>query len=147
MNSVKRMSTRTSELQRAIIDEFRRAPPADVAEYELWTDLLETSRALANNSGESDGAQSRRDFIQRFHICLKESRECMQQLTALIHACPARALQLRALWKACDEITAILVASLKTAKINAQRDRRRSQVRRSSFFVLRSSFFVLRWRS
>jgi four helix bundle protein len=129
MEPMKRMSTRTSDFQLAVIDEFRRVPPVDVAEYELWTDLLKTSRALANNGGESGGAQSRQDFIQKFHICLKESKECLQLLTALIHSCPTRAMPLKKLFKACDEITAILVASLKTAKANEhkeRRDRRRS---------------------
>jgi four helix bundle protein len=125
MGPYKPMSVRTSELQRAVIDAFRRVPPADVAEYELWTDLLRTTRALANNGGESGGTQSRKDFIQKFHICLKESRECLQQLTALIHACPSRAIELRRLQKACDEITAILVASLKTAKANEEDDNKR----------------------
>lgn len=129
MDRTKRMSLRTSELQRAVIDQFRRVPPADVAEYELWTDLLRTSRSLANNSAESGGTQSRKDFIQKFHICLKESRECLQQLTALIHACPSRAIELRRLWKACDEITAILVAGLKTAKANEERERQQTHSR------------------
>jgi four helix bundle protein len=127
MDPKKRMSERTSELQRAVIDQFRRVPAADIAEYELWADLLRTSRSLANNSAEAGGTQSRKDFIQKFHICLKESRECLQQLTALIHACPSRAIELRKLWKACDEITAILVAGLKTAKANEERDRQRTR--------------------
>jgi four helix bundle protein len=124
MDSEKRMSVRTSELQCAVIDEFRRAAPIDVAEYELWVDLIRTSKSLANNGGESQGTQSRRDFIQKFHICLKESNECLQLLRALIHATPSRALQLQKLWRACDEITAILVASLKTAKRNEKRESR-----------------------
>jgi four helix bundle protein len=90
----------------------------------LWEDLLKTSRALANNAGESAGTQSRQDFIQKFHICLKESKECLQILTALIHACPPRAVPLKRLLSACDEITAILVSSLKTAKSNQEREQR-----------------------
>jgi four helix bundle protein len=118
MPATKRMSARTSELQCAVIDEFRRARTSDLAEQQLWADLLKTSRSLANNAGESAGSQSRQDFIQKCHICLKEGKECLQLLTALIHACPGRALRLRQLWNACDEIVAILVASLKTAKLN-----------------------------
>jgi four helix bundle protein len=118
------MSIRTSELQCAVIDEFRQITPGDLAEHDLWRDLLKTVRALANNAAESGGTQSRQDFIQKFHICLKESKECLQILTALMHACPGRAIQLQKLWAACDEITAILVASLKTAKANQQRDQR-----------------------
>ena len=79
MTPYKRMSDRTSELQRAVIDEYRRVPPVDVVEHELWLDLLKTSRALANNGAESSGTQSRRDFIAKFHICLKESKECLRR--------------------------------------------------------------------
>jgi four helix bundle protein len=125
MEPPKRMSERTSEFQCAVIDAYRRVPPADTAEHELWMDLLKTSRALANNAGESGGASSRKDFILKFHICLKEAKECLQQLNALIHATPGRALELRKLWKACDEIAAILAKSLKTAKANEEKERRK----------------------
>ena len=118
MPDLQRMSVRTLELQRAVIDASRRMPPQDGAEHGLWDELLKTQRSLANNSAESDGTQSRIDFIQKFHICLKEGRESLQLLRALIHAVPTRALELRALEKACDEIVAILVTSLKTAKAN-----------------------------
>ena len=130
MDPQKRMSERTSEFQLAVIDEFRRATPADVVEYELWADLLKTSKSLANNGAESGGTQSRKDFIQKFHICLKESKECLQLLTALIHSTPPGAQQLRKLRKACDEIAAILVASLKTAKANEAKERRQRRKKR-----------------
>jgi four helix bundle protein len=112
------MSLRAGELQRAVIDEYRRLPPRDQVERDLWQDLLKTVRAVANNCAESGGAQSRDDFIQKFHIGLKEGLECQQLLDALIHATPARAIELCRLRRACDEIVAILVTSLKTAKAN-----------------------------
>ena len=129
MANHRRMSVRSSELQCAVIDEFRRVPPRDEADRILWGELLKTSQSLANNSAESEGSQSRRDFILKFHLCLKEARECLQLLNALRHACPARRMQIDRLWKTCDEIIAILVSSLKTAKANEEaenRKRRRS---------------------
>ena len=124
MEAKKRMSVRASEWPCAVIDEFRKHQHPDIAERGLWEDLLKTSRSLANNAGESSGTQSRQDFIQKFHLCLKECKECLQLLTALMHAAPSRALELRQLWRSCDEIAAILVTSLKTAKANEERDRR-----------------------
>jgi four helix bundle protein len=124
------MSVRASELLYAVIDEFRRVPPTDDADRALWQELLKTVRSLAANSAESSGSQSRQDFIQKFHICLKEARESLQLLAALLHASPQRGLQLRQLWKSCDQIVAILVSSLKTAKANEdaeKRQRRRNQ--------------------
>lgn len=131
MTSPKRMSVRTIELQCAVIDEFRRTPARDDADRGLWQELLKTARSLADNSAESSGAQSRQDFIQKFHLCLKEARECHQLLTALLHASPQRALQLRQLWKSCDQIIAILVSSLKTAKANEEAEKRERRRTRS----------------
>jgi four helix bundle protein len=128
MGDRKPMPVRTSELQCAVIDEFRRVPPVDQAEVQLWDELLKTVRSLADNAGESHGTQSRRDFIQKFHVCLKEAREGLQLFKALIHATPARAKELKRLESQCNEIVAILVSSLKTAKANedaAKRQRRR----------------------
>ena len=131
MTNPKRMSVRTSELQCAVIDEFRRVPPRDDADRGLWLELLKTVRSLAANSAESAGAQSRQDFIQKFHICLKEGRECLQLLTALLHASPGRTIQLQKLWHSCDQIVAILVSSLKTAKTNEDAEKRERRNPRS----------------
>jgi four helix bundle protein len=76
----------------------------------------ETQTSVANNSAESTGAQSRRDFVQKFQISLKEARECFQLLRMLRQTSPDRGPELTKLLEQCDEIIAILVASLKTAK-------------------------------
>jgi four helix bundle protein len=112
----KPMCDRTFEFGCAVIAEYRRQRPFDEAERELWTELLRTKTSLANNSAESTGAQSRRDFVLKFQISLKEARECFQLLRTLRHVSPDRHAQLTALLKDCDEIIAILLASLKTAK-------------------------------
>jgi four helix bundle protein len=135
MTDLKKMSERTLELQCAVIDTFRRVSPGDEAERGLWEELLKTLRSLSDNSAESNGTQSRKDFIPKFHICLKEGRESLQLLRALIHATPGRALELRKLAQACNEIVAILVVSLKTAKANQaaeERERRRHEPKRWS---------------
>jgi four helix bundle protein len=120
MTNMKRMSDRTLEFSAAVVAEFRRVRPADDAEYVLWTELLKTQKGLAANTAESGGAQSRRDFALKFQIALKEAREAMQLLRLLHRICSARQPELTTLIRQCDEITAILVASLKTAKRRAQ---------------------------
>lgn len=130
MAMAKRMFERTREFQAAVIDEYRGASPGEVVEIDLWRDLLKTARALANNGGEADGTQSRADFIQKFHLCLKEGKECQQILAALMHTVPSRAIRLSRLKRACDEIVAILVTSLKTAKSNQSRQERNLSSRR-----------------
>ena len=123
MTPTKRMSERTLEFSAAVITEFRRMQPVDEAESVVWTELLKTQKGLATNTAESAGAQSRKDFTQKFHIALKEAREALQLLRLLHRICPQRQRELTTLTRQCDEITAILVASLKTAKRNQARER------------------------
>jgi four helix bundle protein len=124
MPHLKPMRDRTFAFSSAVIAEFRRLKPADEAEQILWQELLKTQKALATNTAESDGAHSRKDFALKFQIALKESRECFQLLRLLGRISPNRRMQLATLLKECDEIIAILVSSLKTAKRNADRGRR-----------------------
>jgi four helix bundle protein len=124
MADLKRMRDRTYDLECAVIREFRRRKPADDAENVLWHELLRAQTSLATNSAESDGAQSRKDFIQKFQISLKEARESLQ-LLRLIRTCnPERIDQLTALLKQCDEVIAILVTSLRTAKARQEAEQR-----------------------
>lgn len=116
MVHLKRMRQRTYELECQVIAEFRRIEPRDDAERVLWHELLRAQTSLATNSAESDGTGSAKDFIQKFQIALKEARESLQLLRLLKAVCPTRSTQLTALLKQCDEITAILVTSLRTAK-------------------------------
>jgi four helix bundle protein len=122
MPTQKRMQERTYEFGCAVIAEFKRREPADEAERVLWKELLRAQTSLATNSAEADGAHSRRDFIQKFQIALKEARECLQLLELLTNASPMRATQLTRLSRECDQIIAILVASLRTAKRNEAAD-------------------------
>ena len=131
MQQLKPMHQRTYELECSVIAEFRRAKPADDAERVLWHELLRAQTSLATNSAESGGAGTPKDFIQKFQIALKEARESLQLLRLLKQSCPERGIQLTALWKQCDEITAILVTSLRTAKARhaAEQSRRRKRGR------------------
>jgi four helix bundle protein len=128
MPNLKRMRERTYELGCGVIEEFRRKKPSDDAERVLWHELRRAQTSLATNSAESDGSQSRRDFIQKFQISLKEARECFQLLRLLRNSCPDRSPQLTGLLKRCDEIIAILVVSLRTAKRrqNTERGKQRA---------------------
>jgi four helix bundle protein len=124
MEPLKRMRDRTYELECGVIAEFRRKKPSDDAERTLWDELLSAQTSLAANSAESDGTQSRKDFIQKFQIALKEARESFQLLRLRKQSCPERSLQLSALLAQCNEVIAILVTSLKTAKRREAADRR-----------------------
>lgn len=110
------MSARTFDFSVAVITEYRRLDAHDEAEQVLWRELLRTQTSLATNAAEADSAHSRKDFALKFQIALKEAREAMQLLRLLHATSPARTSQLAALIAECNDITAILVASLRTAK-------------------------------
>jgi four helix bundle protein len=136
MTDLKPMRDRTFEFGCAVVEEFRRQEPFDEAEGILWSELLKTQKSLAANTAESQGGQTRKDFLSKFQIALKEAREAFQLLRLLKATSPNRSRQLDMLLRQCDEIIAILVASLKTGRRNEDQ-----------FFVLCSSFFVVVLRS
>jgi four helix bundle protein len=108
-----------------LIDEFRFRPVTDEAERIIWRELLKAGTSVGANTSESAGAQSPADFIAKFQIALKEGKESLFWLRLLKHASPDRTGRIERLRRECDEIVSILVASLRTAKANAQRARRR----------------------
>jgi len=118
MAELKPMHDRTYEFGLAVIAEYRRAAPADEAEAILWSEVLKTQKSMATNTAESDGTNTRKDFAAKFQIALKESRECFQLLRMLAAISPSRRDEVASLLQKCDEIIAILVKSLKTAKRN-----------------------------
>ena len=75
--------------------------------------LVRAVTSPAANYGEACAAHSRRDFVHKMHICLKELRETRVFLVLLDRLDPhERALPV----SECDELIAIFVTSIKTAK-------------------------------
>jgi len=81
--------------------------------------LVSSGTSVGANLAEARSAQSRADFISKLEIALKEARETDYWLTILYKTSKNPDVSLRYLLKECDEITAMLVASVKTAKANA----------------------------
>jgi len=77
--------------------------------------LLRCATAPAAHYAEARAAESRRDFIHKMQLCLKELRESdvwLRYLSAL------RSLDCTALRAECNELISIFVTSLKTARKN-----------------------------
>lgn len=70
------------------------------------------------NYGEVQGAESRRDFVHKLGICVKELRETRTWLKLLmeLHLSPEEPLRL--MLKECDELLAITTSSIRTARQN-----------------------------
>ena len=71
------------------------------------------------NYGEVQSAESRRDFIHKLGICLKELRETRTWLKFMSVMSLASAESLDPALRECDELLAILSASVRTARRNA----------------------------
>ena len=92
-----------------------RALPRDPVSDHVTTQLIRSSTSPAAGYAEATDAESRRDFIHKMKICLKELRETLFWLQ-LKSALVTRDDGEEALRKECRELIAIFVASLKTAR-------------------------------
>jgi four helix bundle protein len=79
--------------------------------------LLRSGTSPLLNHGEVEAAESRKDFIHKLKICLKELRESDRNLK-LTHRVPliANSEELTSLRRETDELIRIFVSSIKTAE-------------------------------
>jgi len=82
--------------------------------------LTRSGLSVGANAHEAKSAESRADFIHKMHIALKEARETSYWLGVLEESGVAEDKEFQTLRKECNELTAIMVASIKTAKQNAE---------------------------
>jgi len=78
--------------------------------------LVSSATSIGANVAEARSAQSRDDFISKMEIALKEARETDYWLGVLRGLSDYSTDGLRTLADECDQITAMLVASVLTAK-------------------------------
>jgi len=79
--------------------------------------LVRCSLSPGANYAEARAAESRRDFVHKLQICLKEIRESGVWLDYLSDLAEDGADR-TAIRQECEELTAIFVASLQTARRN-----------------------------
>ena len=82
--------------------------------------MIRSSTSPVANYGEVQTAESRRDFIHKLRICVKELRETRAWLKLIVRlelATENRALNVL---RECDELVAILASSVRTAVANAR---------------------------
>jgi four helix bundle protein len=87
----------------------------------LSDQLLRSGTSPALHYGEAQAAESKRDFIHKMKVALKELREsqaCLNMIfRAAMHPKPANVEACR---KECSELVAIFQASVKTAEGNSR---------------------------
>lgn len=91
--------------------------------------LLASSSSIGANMSEAQSAQSRADYVSKFEIALKEARETGFRLAHLRRVAPQNMELEGWLTRECYEMTAILVASVKTLKANGVGRTGRSEIR------------------
>ena len=80
--------------------------------------LLRSGTSPAPNCGEAQAAESRKDFIHKMKVSLKELRESLVWLKILRKAKILPEERLVDVFTECDELVAIFVKSVETAKAN-----------------------------
>jgi four helix bundle protein len=97
------------------------ALPTSRAGKHVEDQLRRSGTAVGAHHAEAQGAQSRKDFIHKLSLSLKEAREARYWLGVALHAGYAPDLNLARLQDESTELIAILQASQSTARRNAKR--------------------------
>ena len=94
--------------------------------------LERCSTASAANYAEARSAESKRDFIHKMKICLKELRETSVWLKLGQKTSHCKATLAQSAIRECDELIAIFVASVQTASTPSREELPKIVNRRSS---------------
>ena len=117
------------DLQQRLIDyaviviEVSDKLPRSMAGRHIASQILRSGTAPAANYGEAQSAESRRDFVHKLKLSLKELRETEIWLKILSSASLFSGAKVDFLLKETDELISILYASVKTAEKNLNDNR------------------------
>ena len=89
--------------------------PNSKAGNHIGNQLIRSGTSPAPNYGEAQSAESRKDFIHKLKIALKELRETMVWLKIIARNGMASRDEMPSALKECNELIAIFVSSTKTA--------------------------------
>lgn len=107
-------------------------------EFVLSRQILKSGTSPGANDREAEFAQSKKDFISKMSIGLKEANETEYFLELLFATDYIDKVEFESLYKECGEIKGILISSIRTAKAN--------EVRRNYLllilFIFLFSFFI-----
>ncbi len=92
--------------------------PRSFSGQHLSGQLTRSGTSPALNDGEAQGAESRKDFIHKMRVCLKELRETRICLKIIIRSEMLSEEKLTSLILETNELISIFVTSIKTAKQN-----------------------------
>jgi four helix bundle protein len=92
---------------------------------DLSTQLIRSSTSSAQNYGEAESAESRKDFINKLKIVLKELRECYVSLKIIQRAqLHTDEIAIKSAIDESNELISIFVTSIKTAVKNVEKEKK-----------------------
>ena len=92
------------------------ALPDSKAGNHIARQLVRSGTSPAPNYGEAQSAESRRDFVHKMKIALKELRETHIWLKIIERKSLCEPQRMPEILRECDELIAIFVKSVKTAQ-------------------------------
>lgn len=110
---------RTYQFALSLVRAYRKLGVRDDADRTMWRQLLRAGTSVGANSAEGPGTQSRKEWLTRRFVALKESRESHFWLRLLADTRPVSdGAVIRPLQDEARELVAILTAVVKTARKN-----------------------------
>ncbi len=109
------MCERTKKFALAIID-FTESLPSDKTSDVIGKQLLRCGTSVGANYRATRRAKSKADFISKLGTVEEEADECMYWLELLSEKHPHKKENIEKLRTEANEITSIIVASIKTAR-------------------------------
>ncbi len=101
----------------AIVAIVEGLPPSKAGNH-IAGQLIRSGTSPAPNYGEAQSAESRKDFIHKMKIALKELRETMIWLKVITRKPLGDCVGVSQAIAECDELISIFVSSTKTADSN-----------------------------
>ena len=95
--------------------------PETKAGKHICSQILRSGTSPAPNYGEAQSAESTSDFIHKLKIALKELRETEVWLKIILRVELIQTSKIASILKETDELIAILVTSIQTAKRKKER--------------------------
>lgn len=109
---------RTRAFALVIIETYRSLKKDDVGRV-IGKQLLRSGTSIGANVEEAQSAESRKDFVHKMSIALKESRETNYWLTLLADSKTAPIEKTQPIIKECNEIIRVIYTIIRNSKANS----------------------------
>jgi four helix bundle protein len=115
------MKTRTYNIEDRLINfsvsilDLSENLPTSYAAKHLGNQLIRSGTSPALNYGEAQAAESKKDFIHKLKVCLKELRESQIFLRIILNKKYVDSEIIKPILIECGELIAIIFSSIKTA--------------------------------